>query len=149
MPPAPPPVGDLDDDLRTTLRRMNQGRWVALLVFAAVALLGLVALGFLAYQQAGRLQASCHFYRDVATSPVAAAPGAARPGLLGVKIVVDSREAYARESCGLLPPPSVALLRWAAYYHLHLLAGAVPNATPAPVADTLRLAERCEDARWR
>lgn len=110
----PEPVSDIDDQLQRSLRGMYRARWWGVGVLA-LALAAAVAVGaFVILQQQQRLQASCQFYRLIATLPIPAAHQS-REGIL---LVLDSRGSYRGEGCGTLPPAAPSLLHWSAYYHL-------------------------------
>jgi len=69
-------------------------------------------------RQAQQIQADCGFYRDLAGLPLVNLPNG-HPSELGVKIVSDSRGAWATRGClGKLPPPDPTFVRGAKFYHL-------------------------------
>lgn len=116
-------------DLQNLVDTYHRARWwlVAIVCMALFALIGV--LGYLLYQtkQAQtrdeiRIIASCAVAKDIGEAPISTPPGAKRPSELGVKIVVDFRNAYVNQGCpGTLAPPSAGLKRWAAYYSLSIL----------------------------
>jgi hypothetical protein len=115
---GPRPVADLDAAVAGALKYYHRSRWVTAIGAIALLAAAVAVLGVLYLQQDTRLRASCGFWRTLAPLPVTPAPGVARPSRLGVLIVTGSREAYAGQGCGQLPPADPSVRRWAAYYKI-------------------------------
>lgn len=99
---------------------------VILVIATIVASIGLVVAGtwFAVYNSNQNTttiktaqQASCDFWKALATAPIAPAPPVKAPSKFGVTIVLSSLEAYNGTGCGHLAP-SPSLSKWAGYYHL-------------------------------
>jgi hypothetical protein len=66
-----------------------------------------------------KTRAWCQFGADLAGAPVAVNPATGKPSILGVKIISDSRMAWAALDCpGHLAAPAPSFVKWARYYHL-------------------------------
>lgn len=66
-----------------------------------------------------QVSASCDFWKQLGSVPIAPVPPLKAPSKFGVQIVLSSVEAYDGFGCGKLMP-SPELIRWAGYYHLPL-----------------------------
>lgn len=117
--PVHHPSDDLAAQLQLAVRQANALRWTlvaaAALLLIAVACAGAVVL----IHDEARLQASCQFYRDIATAPLRTTPPAKAPSELGVAIVWHARLAFTGQSCpGSLPPAQRGLEGWVRLYRL-------------------------------
>jgi hypothetical protein len=129
------PAQSLDQELKVALRRFHRLRWMLTGMIALIIAVAVAAGAVILYSQHSqltrdqaqltrdntRLLSSCDFYRPLTVAPVTVNPATRRPAPLSVAIIAASREAYAGQGCpGPVPPPDPSLLRWAAYYHVHV-----------------------------
>lgn len=140
----PDPIAVSDELFARQVHHIHRARWAAVITILVVLICGTGYLGTLANTQQDQIriqqgqisiqnaeirsleaalrlqqkevQSSCGFWRLLAVLPPAP-----RPNLTGVTLLVDSRNTYLGLGCGRLPPPSAALLHWAAYYHLPII----------------------------
>jgi hypothetical protein len=120
MTAAPPPVAQLDETVVRAIRSVHRARWIFLLAVVAAMAAAVGMLGWQDWQQHRQLHASCQFWSLLAPLPITVVPPARRPSELGVLLVADSRDAFAGQQCGTLPPAAPSLLHWAAYYGVPL-----------------------------
>ena len=111
---SPPEIDKLDAALRQSVHR---GRWAAVGVLALIVAAAITVFSWIIVQQRNQLEASCQFYRDLATVQLPAKPA---PTRLTVDFQVHAREAYSGEGCGRLPAPYPVLRREAARYHIRI-----------------------------
>jgi hypothetical protein len=137
--PEPVPVDLLDVEFA----HIHRARWFT------VAIAGIVLLGMFAFLLAGYLgqhsqiavqqqqiaaqqrqigtqqreiTASCDWWRSIGNIPPVNAPGTGKPTQTSVILLAVSRNTFITDQCpGTLAPPSAALLKWAAAYHVTLL----------------------------
>jgi len=114
----PRPVADLDAAVSSAIRDYHRARWAAIAGVMVLLCAAVIILGVLYLQQDARLRASCEFWRVLAPLPVGDAPGGTEPSRLSIQLVIASREAYAGQRCGRLPPADPSVRRGAAYYHI-------------------------------
>jgi len=125
--PTPPPSSDLDHQLSEVIRsyRIAQriAQWFLVLAFVVAVISLIVSLASFSTEAhtaqravTNVVSAQCSFYADLATLPPPPKTTA-----LGVKILVDSRNAYVGLGCRpKLAPPSKALVQDAAQFGLQL-----------------------------
>lgn len=89
----------------------------AVSVLAALLATAIIMFAVIISHQDDRITATCRFYQLIATLHVPASPA---PGAPSIDLVIDSRAAYTGLGCGMLPPPSAQLKRWAAYYKVRV-----------------------------
>lgn len=111
---------ELDKNLQDFLKRAHRTRWALITAAICLFVAGFVVLGWLVFRDQARLEASCDFYRDVASIPLSVNPPKGRqPSQLGVGIVLHARFTFNGQGCpGDLPPAGAGLIKWASYYHL-------------------------------
>lgn len=84
----------------------------SVVIAALVVVIALLAWRVITDEQ--DLRASCAIYSDVGTSPVSD-----QSSELGIKLVIDFRNAFRGTGCpGVMPPPSAELVREAGKYGL-------------------------------
>ncbi len=120
-----------DEQLAQVVRQYGRIRWVMVIIAGAAVFTILAALGYQQYmtrQQIAkdeiRLQASCQVAADIATAPLTISPETKKPTILGVKLLVDFRNAYIGQGCpGHLPPIEPLLAQWASRYGITIREG--------------------------
>ncbi|SRR6266705_501721 len=97
-------------------------RGAVILFIAAVVSAILFVVGgtwYAIYSASHQVNASCQFWKALATAPIAPVPPVKVVSKFGVTIVLDSLQAYNGQGCGHLTP-SLDLTKWAGYWHIKL-----------------------------
>lgn len=117
----PQATADLDDDLRSTVKKFHRLRWILVSVTGTLVIISLVVLAILLARQEHAIQATCGLYRDIGTVDITPVPPVKRPSRLTVTLVSHARTAYEGLNCS--PPlsaPSQLLMHWARIYKINL-----------------------------
>jgi hypothetical protein len=116
-----------DTELHKALTGYHRLRWVVFgVLFTLIIMTVLIGASVIYHQQReidaqrAALTAGCNFFTDLARLPVDPVPPLKRPSEIIVSLVVDSRLSALGLGCPGVPPPSVSLKKWAAYYHIPL-----------------------------
>lgn len=118
----------------TSLRGFLRMRWLLTAAVLAVLLAAVLALGILFFRQQAQLQAQlaelqaqqaalradCAFWYPLTSLPVTVIAPGMPPTRLSVALITASRIAYEGQDCGHIPPASVSLEKWAAYYDIQV-----------------------------
>ena len=125
----------------TSLRGFLRMRWLLTAAVLAVLLAAVLALGILFFRQQTQLQAQqaalraqlaelqaqqaalradCAFWYPLTSLPVTVITPGMPPTRLSVALITASRIAYEGQDCGHIPPASVSLEKWAAFYGIQV-----------------------------
>lgn len=117
---APEELDEIAKIRRDSTRILAIMSIVTSLVIITVLAIGGIAIAHVLQQLSDSNSSSCSFFGDVAILPVEAS-GPKKTSYIGVKLIIDARNAYDRRTCPRpLPPISLALSELANEYRIQL-----------------------------